>query len=335
MIFLAKAEWETQVATWLAFPHNKKNWNGKQAEKVKAFYYKLILTITKFQKACILVPKDFQLPELIQKKLAKNKFPAHFIKMQTDDIWIRDYGPFFNTKNNKTTLVKTKFNAWGEKFPPYNNDSKVPERIAKLLKTDCKEIPYIFEGGALEFNDDGLALTTLPCLTGKNRNSVPESKKLLNALKKELGLKDFLVLPNGLIGDHTDGHIDNIARFVAKDHIVVAYTKNKKDANYKGLHKNYTLIKAWLKRFYKKAKIDILELPEQKQKGTEILPASYLNFIFVNGALIYPKYDKILDKQVQAFFEKIFPERKIIGIDAKVVIEEGGSLHCLTKHQSA
>lgn len=333
-LFHSPAEWEIQAATWLAFPHHKKNWAGELGEKARQFYFDLILKIVKFQPANILVPKNFQLPEIFQAKLAKQPYPATFLKISTNDIWIRDYGPFFVKRGDSTEIVKTEFNAWGEKFPPWDKDNSVPNKIAKRLKMPITTIPYIFEGGAIEFNGDGLAITSLPCLFGEKRNQKKDSAKIRRALKKSLGLRDILAVPYGLVGDHTDGHIDNVARFVKKNHIVMAKDENSKNANL--LNEIYFCIELWLKKHYgDNYKIDTLPLPPQQEVNGEILPASYMNFIFVNNGLIYPKYHKKTDLIAQKFFEKTFPERKVIGINAKDIIREGGSLHCLTKHQSA
>lgn len=176
----------------------------------------------------------------------------------------------------------------------------------------------------------------LECLVGKNRNHPKDLKKVIAALSKKLGLRDILVLPKGLDGDHTDGHIDNLARFVKTDRIVVASEDDSTSPNYAPLKETKKLIEAWLKKHYgKKAKVDTLQLPPQKKMGKETLPASYMNFIFVNGGILYPSYDKKTDVKANAYFKSTFPDRKIIAIDCRVVIEEGGSLHCLSKQEPA
>ncbi len=350
------AEWETQEAVWLAFPHNKKNWYGEREQKVKQFYYDLILKITNFETVHLLVPPHFEFPKEIAIKLEKRKFKVRCFSIPTNDIWIRDYGPFFlkreyaqecvkksktlnanpqNTENlSSTEIFKTAFNAWGNKFPPFQRDNAVPKKIAQKFKIPFSESPFIFEGGAIECNGKGLAITTAPCLYGINRNKKSELKAGLNALKKNFGLTDILILEQGLNGDHTDGHIDNVARFVSKSHVVIASETDSTSPNFERLQKAAATIKTWLTKHYgNKARVDTLVLPPQKKVGEEILPASYMNFIFVNGALIFPKYYAPTDKIAAAYFQSVFPDRKIIGVDAQTVIAEGGSLHCLTKNQ--
>jgi len=279
------AEWEAQAATWLALPINEQNWASRR-ERIDAFYSKLISTISRFQPVKVL--DDLKIPH--------------------DDIWIRDYGPFFVECNGKLEIASYEFNAWGEKFPPWDLDNAVPEKIAELMKIPIKKYPWILEGGAMEFNGDGLCLTTAPCL----RNS----EESLKDLQASLGITSLKILPKGLDGDHTDGHIDNLARFVAKNRVVMAagFEQEKKD------------IETWLGEHYEGAKVDILNLPP-------CLPASYMNFIFVNGGLIVPIYNCENDSVALQYFKKIFPEREVIGMDCSTPIEEGGSLHCLSKQE--
>jgi len=286
------AEWEEQAATWLALPINKQNWDCRR-EQIDAFYSKLIETIIRFQPVKIL--DDLKIPH--------------------DDIWIRDYGPFFVKCNGKLSTVSYEFNAWGQKFPPWDLDNAVPEKIAELLKIPLKKEPWILEGGAMEFNGDGLCLTTEPCLFGKNRNPKESEKELLKDLQDSLCINSIKILPKGLDGDHTDGHIDNLARFVAKNHIVMAagFEQEKKE------------IEIWLGEHYENAKVDTLRLPA-------CLPASYMNFIFVNGGLIVPIYNCEADSLALKYFKSVFPDREVIGMDCTVPIEEGGSLHCLSKN---
>ncbi len=292
------AEWEEQAATWLALPINEQNWASRR-EQINAFYSKLIDTISRFQPVKIL--DDLKIPH--------------------DDIWIRDYGPFFV----EGKIVSYEFNAWGEKFPPWNSDDEVPDKIAEYMKIPLKKYSWILEGGAVEFNGDGLCLTTAPCLFGEKRNSKEKKKEFLNDLQESFGIKSLKILPKGLDGDHTDGHIDNLARFVAKNHVVMAagFEQEKKE------------IEIWLGEHYESAKVDVLPLPPQKKFGEETLPASYMNFIFVNGALLVPIYNCENDSAALEYFKKIFPNREVIGIDCTTPIEEGGSLHCLSKQEPA
>jgi len=286
-----KAEWEEQAATWLALPINEQNWASRR-ERIDVFYSKLIDTISRFQPVKIL--DDLKIPH--------------------DDIWIRDYGPFFAQQK----IVSYEFNAWGEKFPPWDLDNSVPDKIAEFMNIRIEKYPWILEGGAVEFNGDGLCLTTAPCLFGEKRNSKEKEKEFLNDLQKSFGIKSLKILSKGLDGDHTDGHIDNLARFVAKNHVVMA----------EGFEQEKKEIETWLGEHYEAAKVDVLSLPPT-------LPASYMNFIFVNGGLLVPIYNCKNDSAALEYFKKVFPDREVIGIDCTTPIEEGGSLHCLSKQESS
>ena len=331
------AEWEKQSATWLAFPHNKTNWYGERGVKIRKFYVELVRNITEFQPVNLLLPSKNFLTDEEKTALANRPFPVNFIVIKTNDIWIRDYGPFFMKKGNKKVVVETQFNAWGAKFPPWGLDNAIPQKIAAKMGLPLIEsVPYIFEGGAIEVNGDGLGITTEDCLVGKNRNDVKHLNKVAKALRKAFGLKDLLVLPHGLHGDHTDGHIDNVARFVAKNRIVMCMADNKRSPNAPILSEAKFIIEKWLFRHYgESAVVDTLPLPPQRVLDDgQILPASYMNYIYVNGGLIFPKYKSPNDAKAKKYFESVYPDRKVIGIDCRTVIEEGGSLHCMSKHES-
>ena len=287
------AEWEEQAAIWLALPVNEENWASRR-EKIDVFYSKLIETISRFQPVKIL--DDLQIPH--------------------NDVWIRDYGPFFVECNGKLNAVSYEFNSWGEKFPPWDLDNAVPEKIAEKLGVPCAKRNWILEGGAMEFNGDGLCITTAPCLFGEKRNCEKQKNELLKDLQKSLGIKSLKILPDGLEGDHTDGHIDNLARFVAENRVVIAagFEQSKKE------------IEVWLAEHYENAKVDTLPLPP-------ITASSYMNFIFANGGLIVPIYNCEADSLALEYFKKVFPDREVIGMDCSVPIEEGGSLHCLSKQE--
>ena len=308
---------------------------------IRKFYVELIRNITNFQPVNLLLPTKNFLTDEEKAALANRPFPVNFIVIKTNDIWIRDYGPFFLKRDckrgNKKIIAETKFNAWGAKFPPWGLDNAIPQKIAdKTGSPLTTSVPYIFEGGAIEVNGDGLGITTEDCLVGKNRNDAGDLKKVVKALCNAFGLRDLLVLPHGLHGDHTDGHIDNVARFVAKDRIVMCMTDNKRSPNTPILTEAMFIIEKWLKMHYgETAKVDTLPLPPQRTLDDgQILPASYMNYIYVNGGIIFPKYKSPNDAKAQKYFESVYPDRKVIGIDCRTVIEEGGSLHCMSKHET-
>lgn len=323
------AEWEPQRRTWLAWPHNLNSWG--QRPGIIDFYVELIGIIRKFQPAALLVPPDVvsTLPAALKQEAPH---PLEVFTIFTDDIWIRDYGPLFVEKDGAPQIASFEFNAWGKKFPPWEADNRVPEQIAEALGLPVSTCRTIFEGGAIELNGCGHGLTTLDCLVGPNRNKkdmLPEVEKEITAT---LGLKSLTVLPRGLFKDHTDGHIDNVARFVAPNHIVAAAESNAASPNHEILKDAKKRLLA-LRSGGNPLTISTLPLPRQRELDGEVLPASYMNFIYVNGGVLVPLYNSPHDAEALDFFRKVHPDREISGIDCTLVIEEGGSLHCLSRQE--
>lgn len=323
------AEWENQQRIWLSWPHNRENWAHRPA--IVDFYVELVGIIRRFQTAALLVPSEIvpTLPAALRREAA---YPLELFEISTDDIWIRDYGPLFVEKDDQLHAVSFGFNAWGEKFPPWDTDNQVPARIADALGISHVAESLIFEGGAIEINGYGAGMTTRDCLVGPNRNPDTDLPEIETAIKEALGLSSLLVLPGGLAGDHTDGHIDNVARFVAPDRIVLAREDDPSSPNHEMLRDAHLRISAW-RPGGMPLTIRTLPLPFQRTLGDEILPASYMNFIYVNGGLIVPLYRSVHDDEALSYFKQAYPDRTVIGIDCTLVIEEGGSLHCLSKQE--
>ncbi len=329
------AEWEPQAATWLSWPHNPLTWGGRKRE-IEAFYGRLIGWITRFQPVALLVPPGCRLPESLLLAWKKNPHPVRLHPIPTDDIWIRDYGPFFMADGAAGCQVKFEFNAWGGKFPPWDHDNAVPRHTARLLGQTLHAHPPILEGGAMEFNGCGMGMTTRDCLVGPARNPRDQLPALAALLKEVFHLDDLLILPRGLVGDHTDGHIDNLARFVGPRRIVICACPDASSPNAPVLAEAKNRILEWMKaRPEPDWTLDTLPLPPQRRLGTEVLPASHLNFIFVNGGVLVPLYDAPSDQAALDYFRGVFPHHVVDGMDCRLVIEEGGSLHCLSKQQPA
>lgn len=329
------AEWEPQSATWLSWPHNQLNW-GNRKQEIEEFYSQLIGWITRFQPVALLVPPERRLPESLMLSWKENKFPVLVHSIPTNDIWIRDYGPFFMENGAVGYQVKFEFNAWGAKFPPWDRDNEVPQRTARLLGQMLHSYAPILEGGAMEFNGNGVAMTTQDCLIGVSRNPPEQLGRIESLLKEVFHLEDLLVLPQGLVGDHTDGHIDNLARFVEPHRIVMCACEDSNSPNFPILAEAKKKITRWMQsRPEQDWVLDTLPLPPQRRYGEEILPASYMNFIYVNGAILVPVYDCPEDEVALDYFRKLYPTRVVEGMNCRVVIEEGGSLHCMSKQQPA
>lgn len=331
-------EWGKQSCTWLSYPHNEKEWGKKRLPRIRKFYKELISLILNFQDVNLILPSEGFLAETCH-GMSQQRYKLKEIVIPNNDIWIRDYGPFFLEKKVrgkiKPLILDFGFNAWGGKFSPWDLDDNVPREIALYKGCEIESYPMILEGGSLEFSGSGLILTTEQCLLNKNRNPKLNKKDIESYLKTTFNISEILWLKCGLEGDHTDGHIDDVARFIDPKTIVICKASDKKDKNYEHLNNSIEYLKKWKhpKEGYK-LKIIELPLPQKMKLKSERLPNSYSNFIFVNNGLIVPMFNCATDKKVLSIFKKLFPKRKVVGIDCSLLIEEGGGLHCMTKQES-
>ncbi len=337
------AEWENQCATWLSWPHNEKEWGKERLQRIRGFYIELINKILQFQDVNLIFANEALLEEVSSDKQfvkAIHELPQRLKKiiLPNNDIWIRDYGPFFmETCRGRVTLpllIDFEFNAWGGKFPPWDLDNNIPKEIAFSLEYEIESYPIIMEGGSLEFSGDGLILTTEQCLLNKNRNSTLSKTNIENILKSAFNIEEIIWLKQGLEGDHTDGHIDDVARFISPRKILICKSNDKKDGNYEHLNESIEYLKKWThsKKGYKLEVIE-LPMPDRMEIKNERLPNSYANFIFVNGGVIIPTFNCPSDKTALEIFKKVFPDRKVTEIDCSLLIQEGGGLHCMTKQE--
>jgi len=306
------AQWEKQKSIMVVFPTNQKDWQHS-IKKIQQSYVIFINILRKFQK-CIVICDDT--------KILNNYFDSFeniIIKeAKTDDTWIRDFGAIDVFIDSQLKSYNFKFNAWGDKFN-YSLDDKFNKTLFKNLL----HVEFILEGGSIDNNGDGVMLSTAKCIFNKNRNSTYKEKDIVKKLKKLFGLKELIVLNNGaLVGDDTDSHIDTLARFIDKKTIVYVKCYDKNDVHFKEL-------KAMEKELKKtKFKLVALPLPNPKYFKNNRLPATYLNFVFINKALIVPTYNDENDEKAIKILKNIVKDREVIGIDASFFIREYGSLHC-------
>lgn len=300
------AEWEEQKALLVSYPHKNSDWQ-KYLNEIEEFFNSFIKIVSKYQKVIVLC-------KMVPKIYIKN---VEFIKVETNDIWVRDYGPITVFNNNKKELLDFTFNGWGLKYPA-NYDNLVNRKVFKT-----KKIGFVLEGGSIDTNGEGVLLTTSKCLLHPNRNPYLTKKEIEEHLQKFFGIRKILWLNSGiLLGDDTDSHIDMLARFVNSTTIAYIKCDNKDDPHYEELKK--------MERELKTFGYKLIELPwvDAKFFNNKRLPASYANFVIINGAVIVPLYNDSNDKEAIKIFKKIFPNRDIIGLDASVLIRERGSIHC-------
>lgn len=328
------AEWEPHEGTWIAWPHNKRHWPGN-FEPIPRLYAEMVKALAESEKVfiCINDKKAQKEAEKIlhEKKVTKKQLKnIKFFKIRTNSTWTRDYGAIF-VRDEKGKLVITDwiFNAWGEKYPPWESDDIVPQKIGKIFKTKVVKPEIILEGGSIEVNGKGVLLTTEECIFA--RNPKLSRKQIEGYFKKYLGIEKTLWLGKGATGDETDGHIDAIARFVNPKTIACVVEKNPKDANYKTLKKNFEELKKMTDQEGKPFKIIALPTPKPVMFKGQKLPANYANFYIGNTIVLIPTFGCEQDQEVKKILSKFFPTRKMVGIDCKELVWGYGAFHCSTQ----
>ena len=321
------AEWAPQSAILFAWPCSAKIWPDSRPQILNDFA-KLITEVSRFTTVKLLCQKNFQ-------KEATNfigeEADVTFLDIETDDVWCRDFGPITICDDRKKSIISWGFNAWGGKFADFAKDNAAPAKIAQHENLDCIEVPFILEGGAMEVNGTGLGITTENVIYNSNRNSTEQKEALTEAIKKHFGLNELIVLEDGLINDDTDGHIDNITRFVSED-TVITCTCPEENPNYDILQQNLKQLKSWNSKDGSKLKIVELPLPDPIYLDGEILPASYANFLISNDAVFIPSFNQnYSDLLAEKILQDCFPNKKIIAIDCRYFLLEGGAIHCLSQ----
>ena len=333
--FFFPAEWHKHQSTWLSYPHNVNSWPDK-IQTIFPFYNQFIKQISEGEIVNINV-LDQNMQSLVTKQLSEigtdlNKIIFHHFK--TDDAWCRDHGPAFVINETQKAIVDWKYNAWGNKYP-FDNDNLIASKIADHLNLSVFKPDIVMEGGSVDFNGKGSVLTTTACLLNKNRNPNLSQQQIEEKLSEFYGINNIIWLLDGIVGDDTDGHIDDITRFVADDTIITAIEKEKSDENYAILQKNLAILsKARLENGKQPA---IVELPMPKAViwDDQRLPASYANFYISNNAVIVPIYNCKQDNQAIYTLEQCFKDHKIVAIDSTEIIWGLGSFHCLSQQEPA
>lgn len=331
------AEWEPQQAVWFAWPTRDDLWQGYQNE-VRRDLAALYVIAARYQTVRILCPLAAQ-PELLGylKTHAWDGQGIEFFDYQTDDVWCRDFGPIFvQTEAGPLLITSWEYNAWGGKFELYERDNAVPEWIAEQLGLDCLEYAIVAEGGAIESNGAGSLLTTECVLLNDNRGQDNEKarQRIEETFTRAFGLRQILWLEKGLLGDDTDGHIDNLARFFATDGILYASTDPEDTDNFAALEANRQRLEQFRTPEGKPFRLVALPLPPARHANGQRLAASYLNFLVLNGAVLVPAYgDAQADEEACRILGECFPGRAIEKVDSRVILLEGGSLHCLSQPQ--
>ena len=259
-----------------------------------------------------------------------------FYRVATNEPWCRDHGPIFLTRDRdpRLAVVDWDYNAWGNKYPPFDLDEVVPTRLAEILKLPVFYPHMILEGGSIDVNGNGALLTSESCLLNKNRNPNLSRDEIEQRLRDYLGVTDILWLGDGIAGDDTDGHIDDLTRFVSERTVVTVVEENRDDENYETLQQNLARLSEMK---IDDRKLDILTLPMPNKIVREglRLPASYANFYIANTRVLVPTFADAKDEIALSILRECFPDRRVVGIDCRELIWGLGTFHCLTQQQPA
>ncbi len=333
------AEWARHRATWLAWPHNLETW-PTDLEQVRDVWVQMISALSRHEQVYLLVNDESSKRE-VAGRLKKTRAATEnvtLLQIPTVDVWMRDYGPTFVTRYSVEQPLAFNdwiFNGWGRKYKSYEDDDRVAREIATLLKVPVFDHTIVLEGGSIEVNGAGTCLTTEQCLLNKNRNPFLTPPGIEQCLRDSLGVDHVIWLGEGIVGDDTDGHIDDIARFVNPTTVVCIVEANSKDENYGFLQDNYERLKNARDQNGEKLSIVTLPCPSPIYYEGARLPASYANFYIANEVVLVPVFDDPKDAEALGILQDLFPDHKVIGLRGNEVVAGLGALHCVTQQEPA
>ncbi|HCU24711.1 MAG TPA: agmatine deiminase [Deltaproteobacteria bacterium] len=330
------AEWEAHEATWMTWPKDPVTWPERLPQAQEAFA-QMIEALTPGEAVHLLVD-DAEAEAQARVKIFTKRVNAanlFFHHVPTADSWIRDYGPNFLLREGEERQAFNgwRFNAWGEKYESLLSDDGIPQRLASRLNLPMFEPNIVLEGGSIDVNGQGLVLTTEQCLLNPNRNPKLGRKRIETYLKNYLNVQKILWLGEGIAGDDTDGHIDDIARFVAPDTVMAAVEEDPADPNYRPLQENLKKLRSFTDLKGRNLRVLTLPMPGRLETPEGPLPASYANFYIANGVVLLPIFAHSNDAKAVAALQQVFPHRKIIGVDCRDLVWGMGAIHCLTQQQ--
>ncbi|MGN6439629.1 MAG: agmatine deiminase family protein [Agriterribacter sp.] len=331
------AEFAPHAATWLSWPHKEASWPGK-IELIYPFYAQFIKEVASGEAVNINVNDEAMKASAIKylTEAGVNMNKVGFFFNPTNDAWCRDHGPAFlinPNAENKKVIIDWNYNAWGNKYPPFDLDDVIPTRIAEYYNIPVFNPGIVMEGGSVEFNGKGTLLTSTACLLNPNRNPHLNQEQIEQYLRHYYGVEQILWVSEGIVGDDTDGHIDDTVRFVNEDTVLTVVEENRGDENYELLQTNLEELQQM--RLLNGKQLNIIELPMPNAVIYEDqrLPASYANFYISNAAVVVPTYRCKNDDKALQIIQSCFPDRKVVGIDSTDIIWGLGSFHCLSQQE--
>jgi agmatine deiminase len=336
------AEWEPHAATWLCWPKNPDTWPGR-LERAVAGFVEIVRALHPFERVNLLVDSLAQ-EQAARARLAAAGVPADadvaFVVAPTNDAWVRDYGPIFVVRGEgaqrERALLDFGYNAWGGKYPPFSLDDAIPARLARLLGLPLFASDFVLEGGSIDGNGQGTLLTTETCLLNPNRGAGRTRELMEQRLAAWLGAKQVLWLGEGIVGDDTDGHVDDLTRFFRADGILTAVEPNPRDVNHRPLRENLERLRSLRATDGRSFEVVELPMPRPCHCDGHRLPASYANFLIINGAVLVPVFRQPRrDAEACEIIGNCFRGREVIPIDCLDLVLGLGTLHCISQQQPA
>src|SRR5438477_4312060 len=330
------AEWEPHAATWLSWPRREGISFPESFDRVLPALRAMVEALIESEQVCINVCNGAHEAE---SRSVLSELPMEritFYRVPTKEPWCRDHGPIFLTRDrdSRLTVVDWDYNAWGNKYPPFDLDEVVPTRVAEILKLPVFYPHMILEGGSIDVNGSGALLTSESCLLNKNRNPNLSRDAIEQRLRDYLGVRDVLWLGDGIAGDDTDGHVDDLTRFVSEHTVMTVVEEDRDDENYGLLQENLARLRE-MKIGQRKIQVVTLPMPRKIVRENLRLPASYANFYISNSRVLVPMFADAKDAAALSIMRECFPDRRVIGIDSRELIWGLGTFHCLTQQQPA
>jgi agmatine deiminase len=335
------AEWETHAATQLHWPSNRETWPGRRLNRVEEVYLDIIEVLHRYEPVVLLADRGVP-PKLIRTRLSERDIDpgrVHLFQPGINDVWARDCGPVFvfdESDSSKPVITDWEYNAWGGKYPPYDDDNNLPRWFSGMFDLPAVSVGMVLEGGSIDVNGEGVLLTTESVLLNSNRNPELTKEEIEFRLRNFLGTEQIIWLGEGLAGDDTDGHIDDLSRFLNRNTILTMVCENEEDINAEALSENYRRLEEARNAAGEPFRLVTLPLPETRIEGATVdgsvyVPASYANFYIANGVVLVPLYDERYDEEAMSLFAGHFPGRDIAGIPSADLVWGQGSIHCITQ----
>jgi agmatine deiminase len=334
------AEWAPHRGTWLSWPHKRESWPGK-FEVIPPIFAEIVRHLAPGEEVHINV-LDEETEHGVRDLLAvRGVGPANifFHHHPTNDAWCRDHGPIFVQRTmdgrREELILDWGYNAWGNKYPPYDLDDMIPRRIAEELGIPGLSPGIILEGGSIDVNGEGALLTTEACLLNPNRNPTLGREDIEAYLCAYLGVTKVLWLGDGIEGDDTDGHVDDLTRFVDPRTVVTVVEKDPTDPNWEPLRENLERLRRLTDQDGEGLRIVTLPMPRPMWYEGQRLPASYANFYIGNDVVLLPAFDPDTDDNARATLQRLFPTRRVVSIDCIDLVWGLGAFHCVTQQWPA